>query len=77
MCEISCRINIRCPGCSAVTSFSLIEPRYEGPFRCWKCRATFIATIENGDLKSSRHASEDEFEQYEKSPPSDKSQNGC
>ena len=70
-------VTIQCPQCNAVTSFTLIEPSYEGPFRCWKCRAIFIATIESGDLKSCRHASQDEFEQYDKSPPGNKSRDGC
>ncbi len=77
MCEISCRINIQCPECSAGNGFSLIEPTYEGPFRCWKCRAPFMTTIENGDLKSCRPVSEAEFEKHEKPHARHKSRDGC
>lgn len=53
---------IKCPKCSTNTGFSLRELTYKGPFRCWKCRGTFIVTIENQELKSCKPISEEEFE---------------
>lgn len=57
---------MECPACSAESDFALIEPTYEGPFRCWRCSSTFLATIENGELKSCRPISEEELGQYQK-----------
>lgn len=57
---------IRCPKCKVGNGFLLTGPAYEGPFRCWKCKAIFIVTIENRELKSCRPVSEEEFEKYEK-----------
>lgn len=57
---------IECPKCGTKSDFSFILPIYEGPFRCWKCRGTFIITIENEKLKSCKPISEEEFEKLSK-----------
>jgi len=53
---------IQCPECGTKNSFSLIQSTYEGPCRCWKCRGTFVVTIEEEELKSCEPISEEEFE---------------
>jgi len=55
---------IKCPKCGTNTGFSLSEPTYEGPFRCWKCRGTFMLTVENGKINSCKNISEEGFEKY-------------
>ena len=55
---------IQCPKCHIGNGFSLAQSTYEGPFRCWKCRGTFMVTIENEKLKSCKPISEEEFEKY-------------
>ena len=55
---------IKCASCGAETSMSLDEPIYNGPFRCWKCKAAFEIKIENEELKSCKAISEQEFEKY-------------
>jgi hypothetical protein len=55
---------IVCPQCGASTSLSFLEPVYEGPFRCWKCKEAFLITIENGVVKSSSPITEEELEKY-------------
>ncbi len=53
---------IKCPTCGANTDFSLSDPDYVGPFRCWKCRATFMLTARNENVQSCEPISEEEFE---------------
>ncbi len=45
-------VKINCPKCGTESVFSLAQPVYHGPYRCWKCRETFSVSIENGELKS-------------------------
>ena len=54
---------IQCAGCGAETRMSLIEATYNGPFRCWKCRALFRIRIEDEELQSCKPLSEEEFEE--------------
>jgi len=52
---------IKCPKCNVEGSFSTIEPKYEGPYRCWKCRDLFTVSIEDGELKSWEPLTEEEL----------------
>jgi len=58
-------VKIRCPKCDTEGGFSLAEPIYQGPYRCWKCRELFTIRIENNELKSCEPLSEEEFEQLQ------------
>ncbi len=51
---------IQCPTCNAETRFSLVQSKYEGPFRCWKCRGTFVYTIENEEVRLCKSITERE-----------------
>lgn len=42
---------IRCPECGTRGSISLVQPCYEGPYRCWKCQKIITVKIENNELK--------------------------
>jgi len=55
-------MKIKCPKCDTEGSLSLVEPSYEGPYRCWKCRELFSIKIEGNELKSCEPLSEEEFE---------------
>ena len=55
---------IPCPRCGANTSLALLEPVYQGAFRCWKCREAFLIEVENETLKSWRTITEEELEEY-------------
>lgn len=59
---------IQCPTCNAETSFSLIGSKYEGPFRCWKCRGTFVYTIENEEVRLCKSITELEKALKDKRP---------
>ena len=56
---------IRCPECDTEGSFSLVEPTYHGPYRCWKCRALYTITMENNELKAWESLSEEEFQKQQ------------
>ena len=53
---------IKCPKCETDGSFSLADPVYEGPYRCWKCRELFIIKMKNNKLLSIQAISEEEFD---------------
>jgi len=56
---------IKCPKCETEGSFFLVDASYQGPYRCWKCRAPLSVIIEDGELKSCEQLSEEEFEKQQ------------
>ena len=56
---------ITCPECKTEGSFSLADPYYQGPYRCWKCRVLYTVLIENGELKSCTPLTQEEFERQQ------------
>jgi hypothetical protein len=58
-------IKIKCPECGIEGSLSLLESSYEGPYKCWKCRALFTIRLENNELKSCEPLSQEEFEKQQ------------
>jgi endogenous inhibitor of DNA gyrase (YacG/DUF329 family) len=57
---------VKCPTCGAESNLSFDEPTYSGPFRCWKCRGTFLVGIQNEKLNYLEPISEEELEKYKK-----------
>lgn len=55
-------IDIKCPQCESTGKMSLVDSRYEGPYRCWKCRALFTLTIVNNAVHSCMPLSEEDLE---------------
>jgi len=58
-------ITIKCPKCGTDGSQSLIEPNYEGPYRCWKCRELFTIKIENNKVVSCQPLTEEELKKIQ------------
>ncbi len=58
-------IKIKCPECGIEGSMSLLESSYEGPYKCWKCRALFTIRLENNELKACEPLSQEEFEKQQ------------
>ena len=56
---------ITCPECKTDGSFSLAEPGYLGPYRCWKCRELFTIKIENNTLQSCEPLSQEEYDKQQ------------
>ena len=44
---------------------SLIESSYEGPYRCWKCRALFTIELKNDELIFCEPLSEEELQKQQ------------
>lgn len=55
---------LQCPKCGVSTHISLTESSYEGPFRCWKCKASLLVKIQGEELKSYKIISEKELHRY-------------
>lgn len=55
-------VKIKCSKCGAEGSLSLIDPTYNGPFKCWKCRALYLIKLENDQLISCEPLSQEEFD---------------
>lgn len=55
-------VKIGCPKCETEGSLSLIGLRYEGPYRCWKCRELYTILVEDSELKSCEPLDQAEFE---------------
>ena len=55
-------VKIKCPKCETDGSFSLADPVYEGPYRCWKCRELFVIKMKNNKLLSIDAITEEEFD---------------
>ncbi len=45
-------VNITCPKCNTNGGFSITDPYYIGPYKCWKCRAILKINLENNRLVS-------------------------
>ncbi|MBA7670326.1 hypothetical protein ES703_78471 [subsurface metagenome] len=58
-------VKIKCPECNTEGSISLVESNYQGPYRCWKCRALFTIKLENNELKSCEPLSQEEFDKQQ------------
>ena len=59
-------MKITCPECHTDGGFSLADPVYEGPYRCWKCRAIFNISIAHDELLSCEPMSEEDFEAWQR-----------
>lgn len=58
-------LNIKCPKCEAESGFSIVDSRYEGPYKCWKCREVYKILVVNDELKSCELMSQEELEQQQ------------
>ena len=58
-------MKIKCPACQTDGSISLIEASYEGPYKCWKCRALFTIELKNNKLMSCEPLTEEEFQKQQ------------
>ena len=57
---------IKCPECNTEGNFSLADSSYEGPYKCWKCKALFTIEINNNKLQSLKPLSQEELDRQQK-----------
>lgn len=58
-------LKIQCPSCHTEGSMSLVESTYEGPYRCWKCRALFVLILNDGKITSCEPMSEEDLQKQQ------------
>jgi hypothetical protein len=56
------QVNIKCPACNSDSSFFIAKDVFQGPFRCWKCKALFTAKVRNGDVQLCEPLSQEVFD---------------
>jgi hypothetical protein len=57
-------MKITCPACQKEGTISLLENDFNGPYRCWKCRALFTMNIHNNKVLSCEPLSEEAYEKF-------------
>jgi len=55
-------VKIKCPECGVEGSMSLVDARYEGPYKCWKCRAYLKICLAGNALQSCEVITEEDFD---------------
>lgn len=55
-------ISIKCPKCTMEGKMSLVDPNYNGPYKCWSCRALFTLQIKNDEVVSCEPLSQEEYD---------------
>jgi hypothetical protein len=58
-------LEIECPQCGEIGKISFIDKMYNDPYRCWKCRQTYIIEVEESVLKSITPMSAEDFEKWQ------------
>jgi hypothetical protein len=56
------QVNIKCPACNSDSSFFIVKDAFQGPFRCWKCKALFTVKVRNGNLEKCDLLSQEDFD---------------
>jgi len=46
-------------------TFSLSDPYFDGPYKCWKCKALLRLTMDHGSVKNLVAMTDEELKQYE------------
>jgi hypothetical protein len=55
-------VKITCPKCAVDGWMSLLDNKYEGPYRCWKCHDNFLLVMNGGEVTSCTPMTPEEFE---------------
>jgi transposase-like protein len=56
------QITIKCPACNSDSNFFVVKDIFQGPFRCWKCKALYTVKYSNGELKQCDELSQEDFD---------------
>jgi hypothetical protein len=56
------QVNIKCPACNTDSSFFVAKNIFQGPFRCWKCKAMYTVKVKDGALQVCEPLSNENFE---------------
>jgi hypothetical protein len=56
------QITIKCPACNTDSSFFVAKNVFQGPFRCWKCKALFTVKVKDGEIKLCEPLSQEDLD---------------
>lgn len=62
-------LTIKCPKCATEGKMSLVDPNYNGPYKCWSCRALFTLQIKNDEVVSCEPLSQEEYDKAHPAKP--------
>ncbi|MFC2122869.1 hypothetical protein ACFLRP_04205 [Bacteroidota bacterium] len=58
-------IKIKCLQCNTDGSFSIADPSYVGPYKCWKCGALHTISIAGNEVISCEPLSQEDFDKQQ------------
>ena len=56
------QINIKCPSCKTDGGFFIDQKVFQGPYKCWKCKAFSTIKVKNGEVQLCEPLSQEELE---------------
>jgi len=56
------QVSIKCPACNTDSSFFIAKNVFQGPYKCWKCKAFFTVKVRDGELQLCESLSVEDFE---------------
>jgi transposase-like protein len=56
------QIVVKCPACNSESSFFVAKPVFQGPFRCWKCKALFTLKAKNSEIQLLEPLTQENFD---------------
>ncbi|HSW57531.1 MAG TPA: hypothetical protein VLH15_03965 [Dehalococcoidales bacterium] len=56
------QVTIKCPACNTDSSFFIAKDVFQGPFRCWKCKALFTLKVKGGEIVSIEPLAQEAFD---------------
>ena len=62
-------ITIKCPKCGVDGKMSLVDPNYNGAYKCWRCRELFTLKIQNDEVTSCEPLSQEEYDKQHPPKP--------
>lgn len=56
------QVTVKCPSCNSDSSFFIAKNIFQGPFRCWKCKALYTLKVKDGEIKSFEPLTQEVFD---------------
>jgi len=56
------QVTVKCPSCNTDSSFFIAKNVFQGPFRCWKCKALHTIKVKDSEIKSCEPLTQEAFD---------------
>ena len=56
------QVTVKCPACTTDSSFFIAKNIFQGPFKCWKCKALFTLKVKDSEIKTLRALAQEVFD---------------